>query len=752
MDTHRFGEWQFDSATGVLRNGEVTSRLEPMVSRLLVYFFENQNRLITRDELMEHVWQGRIVSDDTINRAISLLRRALKTPNKYSIIETIPKRGYKAQFLKAETLIQHSDVEHTNDIASKNKNTNVFNLTNKASVITVISILVCALLLALFLKKDTSSSIPNNPVIAVLKFVDNSEDENNQYIGAAISESIISVISKQQNLRVVARTSSFSINQNEQSINNIAEILNADYILEGSTQVLGPDIRINARLIDANSESSIWSSSFYRLKEDIFSIQDDIAESTLVAILGSLARADNSPYQPNFPAYQQVMLGQQSASIQTNTSLEKAKTHYEKAIELDSSYALANVLLAKTFNQLNQINPLTHQYSGLSFSQEKIDDLLIRAISLEPSLSEAHSLRGKIYFQNNFLDKAESSLQRAISLNPNNAEAYADLARLNRRNNQIEQGIIFARKAVSLNPQDNQLNQLLATLLWRNGRAEEAVSVIKHIAGININAANNNSLLSRWYLQMGKGFEAMQYALKEWKLETNNPDRHWGVCLMHIQIWDEQSALKCIDNLLESHTDYFEAKNWKALILQEHENAIALSRQQVERFPKVVYYKLQLAQKLNLAGDYQSTLSLLEPVYSEMMTSTFNISARNIWGAWMIGHALLETNQVEQGNKVLNALLDYIARSRVLKSGGYTSGVDDVNAYAILGNNDRAIEILTDRLENDWIFYSYAFFAMPATKELAQNERFQTLKKQLHDKMKIEQARVKTEIGKNIGF
>ncbi len=756
MNNYRFGNWHFDNISGELKQGDKIVRLEPTVSRLLIYFLEHQNKLITRDELMENVWQGRIVSDDTINRAISLMRQALNTPNKNSIIKTIPKRGYTAQFPETDTIEQHSDVQHQNVTSSNTQSDNQTFLDHKArNKIVFLSIFGILIVTAIFIgmqQKGSVTNTKNNPVIAVLKFVDNSENENNNHIGSAISESIISMLSKQRNLRVVARTSSFSINQTEQSISNISEVLNAEFILEGSTQVFGTELRINARLIDVESETPIWSSTFYRLKEDIFSIQDDIAQSTLVAILGSLTKIDNPPYQPSFPAYQQVMLGQQSSSLHTKGGLQKAKEHYELAITLDPNYALAHVLLAKTLNQLNQISPVTQQYSGLLFSQQKIENLLIHAISLEPSLSEAYSLRGKIYLQENALDKAETSLQRSISLNPNNAEAYADLAKLNRRNNQIEQGIIFARKAVTLNPQDNQLNQLLAILLWRNGRAEEAVSVIKHIADIHPNAANNNSLLSRWYLQMGKGFEAMQYAVKEWELEPNNPDRHWGVCLMHVQIWDESSALKCIDTLLNSHPDYFEAKNWKTMILSENETSIDLSLKQIEEFPQARYYKLQLAQKINLAGNFKDTLSLLEPIYPELLTSTFEINARNIWGAWMLSHALMETEQVSQGNKVLNAILDFIAQSRVLKNGGYTTGVDDVVVHAILGNIDRAIEILEERVSNNWIFYSYAFFAMPATKELAQDARFQMIKKQLQETMKIEQSKVKAQLGANIGY
>ena len=116
---HKFGDYLFDSETGDLSQNNDTVRLEPTVSRLLLYFLENPGRVISRDELIEKVWFNRIVSDDPINRCVSVLRHCLNGENKQSYIETVPRKGYLAKFPLDSSPAQSESTSHSPEKSKK---------------------------------------------------------------------------------------------------------------------------------------------------------------------------------------------------------------------------------------------------------------------------------------------------------------------------------------------------------------------------------------------------------------------------------------------------------------------------------------------------------------------------------------------------------------------------------------------------------------------------------------------------------
>lgn len=759
---YQFNDFTFDSVSGELSKKEHQQRLEPNIARLLCFFLDNNHQLLSRDKIIEQVWQGRFVSDDTINRGISILRQALNPQDKAAFIKTVPKRGYQASFiLKPDHSPNTKEMpENTPEPASTKPTSGdnrLYTNTGKRSTISKHALWVALFLIAgvvLFRFTETTPlraavSTPNT--IAVLPFLDVSDNEQSTYLGEGISDTIISTLSARDNLQIIARTSSFSLDQQQYSIAEIADILGANYILEGSTQLDGEKLKVNARLIDADTQSAVWASSFSRSLSDLLSVQDDIAHSVLIAISGSVLGSVQSRYQPSFEAYNEMILGRHALNLQSHQGILQAKAYFEKAIELDNGYALAYIMLANSLLELNRINPQTQEYNARRYNRDDINGLIERALTLDPLLSEAHSLKGKLYLQTQQHELARLSLDKALMINPNNASALADLAQLNIYQNEINQAVITARRALLLNPQDSQLHQLLASSLWHNGRAEEAIAVIKDNITINPNAANNYSLLSRWTLQLGNAFDAMKYAVQEWRLDPANPSRHWAVCLMHIQVWDEQKAEACIAALLDRYPDYYEAKQYRYLLRNDRDGALALIREQVNTYPNAVYYKLQLANLLVINQQWQEGIAILASMYPNLMSPKPAITAGNIWAATSLGDALMSTGQTEQAKLILNASLDFVDKSRKLQDGGFTSGIDDVFALALLGNMKQALDRLESAIDNGWLFYSYMYFKMP-DESLAQSARFQQLKLVLKSKAEKFQQQIAEQLGNDLGF
>lgn len=764
MALYRFNDFTFDSLSGELASNNQQQRLEPSIARLLCFFLDNNNELLSRDRIIAEVWQGRIVSDDTINRAISILRQSLNPQQKTAYIKTVPKRGYKAMFTINEAAQQPLNAPEASPVvkpltASDTTESNAGTTRHRSQpwFIAAISIAIVAIALLSLMNPDKPLSEPAPPAepatqtVAVLPFLDVSGNTQKAYIGEGISDTIISALSAQQNLQVIARTSSFSIAQEQSSIAHIAATLGADFILEGSTQLEGDKLKVSARLIDVDTEIAVWASTISRSFSDLLSIQEDISHSVLIAVSGSILGTTETKYQPTFEAYNEMILGRHALNLQSTEAVLEAKVHFEKAIELDSGYALAYIMLANSLMELNRINPQTQEYNAQRYSSEAIHQLIDSAITLQPLLSEAHSLKGKLYMQSRQYELARLSLDRATAINPNNAMALADLAVLNIRQNKINQAVITAREALLLNPQDNKLHQLLANALWHNGRAEEAIAVIRDNIAINPRAANNYSLLSRWTLQMGNAFDAMKYAVKEWQLDPDNPSRHWAVCLMHIQVWDEQKAEACIAALLSIHPDFYEAKQYRFILHGDHDGAIELISKQVEAYPNALYYKLQLASRLVINQQWQEAIPILSDLYPNLLTQNPTITASNIWGATSFADALKSTGEVVQAERILHAVLDFVDKSRKLQDGGYTSGIDDVLALALLGNMQEALDRLESAIDEGWLFYSYVYFKMPV-QPLAENQRFQQLKQRLENKAEKFQQQIANQLGSEIGF
>lgn len=753
---YHFDNFRFDSISGELTTQDHQQRLEPAVARLLCFFLDNNNELLSRDIIIEVVWEGRVVSDDTLNRGISILRQTLNPNDKAAYIRTIPKRGYQSRFTLTNPQLHPSDEPDTPPATNTSKTISPKSLflTNKAIFTSLLIIMVSVVTIFILDTADNAQltkAATSSQSIAVLPFLDVSNNEANAYVGEGISDTIISTLSTQQNLQIIARTSSFSLDQSQLSIAEIASKLGANYILEGSTQLNDDKLKVNARLIDVETETAVWASSFSRSLNDVLKVQEDIAQSVLIAVSGSLLGLSNVRYQPTFEAYNQMILGRHALNLQSTPGLLTAKAHFEKAIELDTHYALAYVMLANCLQELNRINPQTQEYNSRQYSVEDIHKLIDTALTIQPLQSEAHSLKGKLYMQSRQFELAKSSLEKAMSINPNNAMALADLVRINLSQNEINLAVINARKALVLNPQDSKIQQLLASTLWHNGRAEEAIKVIEESIKVNPKAANNYSLLSRWTLQMGDAFKAMDYAVKEWDLDPDNPSRHWLVCLMHVQVWDEQKAHQCIDSLLAKHPDYYEAKQYRFILNGDHDGAIALIRKQVNAYPNAVYYKLQLASRLVINLQWQEGLTILAEMYPNLMSQKPIITAANIWGANSLGEALMMTGQTHQAELILSNLVDFIDKSRKLQDGGYTSGIDDVLALALLGDLQEALDRLEIAIDNGWLFYSYVYFKMPQ-KSLENSERFQALEQKLRRKAEAYQDKIARELGPDLGF
>jgi len=306
--------------------------------------------------------------------------------------------------------------------------------------------------------------------IAVLPFVNMSNDPEQEYFCDGISEEIINALAQLNNLRVIARTSAFSFKGKNLDVREIGKMLDVNTLLEGSVRKAGNHLRITTQLIKVADGSHLWSNRYDRVLEDVFTIQENIAENVATALRGVLTNKEKEAIrrpETNIEAYEYYLKGRQ---LFHQLVLKEARTFFEKAVEVDPNYALAYAGLADAHSWL-------YEWEGAYKDDlEAAERNSQKALSLAPNLSESHSSRGFVLSLGKRYDEAEQEFQEAIRLNPNNFDAYYYSARCSFARGQIQQSADLFRKAAEVRREDFQSILLLGqSLLMLGDQGQEVI-------------------------------------------------------------------------------------------------------------------------------------------------------------------------------------------------------------------------------------------------------------------------------------
>ncbi len=258
--------------------------------------------------------------------------------------------------------------------------------------------------------------------IAVLPFVNMSSDKEQEYFSDGMSEELLNLLSQVPDLKVIARTSSFAFKSKDVPIAEIAQTLNVAHVLEGSVRKSGNTVRITAQLVRTADSTHLWSETYDRPLDNIFAVQDEIADAIVQALQIRLAGGELSHRKggtQNLEAYQLYLRGISALTQNTQASLDAAELHLEQAIKLDPNYGLAWTQLANTVS-LEADNGFVDRSKGY----ERVRDLAQRALEVSPDLAEAHAVMQYVYLAFDWdWATAETEGRRALAIDPENSQA-----------------------------------------------------------------------------------------------------------------------------------------------------------------------------------------------------------------------------------------------------------------------------------------------------------------------------------------
>jgi adenylate cyclase len=323
--------------------------------------------------------------------------------------------------------------------------------------------------------RATPATDEGRRTIAVLPFVNMSGDIENEYFSDGISEEILNLLAKLPQLKVASRTSSFNLKGEKVDIPTVARQLGVSTILEGSVRRAGDRVRITAQLIEADTDSHLWSETYDREMKDVFAIQDDIAQSIVKAMQVTLSpqerRAIQSAATTDPEAYDYYLRGRNYMYSMARRDYEHAIRMFDQAIGADSKYALAYAGLADAYSHMYRYVEATPD------NVEKANRASEQAVVLDRDSAEAHASRGMALFISDRYDEAETEFEAAIARNPNLFEAWYYYGLAASSQGRVEKAAELYSKAIEVNPADFQVPMFLAMAYCSLGRKQDEMRV-----------------------------------------------------------------------------------------------------------------------------------------------------------------------------------------------------------------------------------------------------------------------------------
>jgi TolB-like protein/Tfp pilus assembly protein PilF len=525
-----------------------------------------------------------------------------------------------------------------------------------------------------FLLPRISSAHKIDKSIAVLPFENLSDDKENAYFADGIQDDVLTNLSKIGDLKVISRTSVMPYRGKASNVREIGKALGVGAVLEGSVRRVGNRVRVNVQLICADTDEHLWAEDYDRDLTDVFAIQTDLAQKIAEALQAKLSPGEKSQMvrkpTENGEAYLAfVQAHNLSCAFEDFDKLKQSEQLFERAIDLDPNFALA---IAR-YSQLESW--IVHTFDPTAARREKARTLAERALQLQPDLPEAHLARGvSYYYGDNNYDAALKEFEVAQRGLPNESEIYLYSGAIQRRQGKWAESTANLEKAVSLNPKDAWPLQNLTDNYAMQRDYEKANKTIDRALALDPTAVGPLAVKSKLAIFEKGDFSVAEKAFDALKSVPMSKEQKLEITGSQIDVFllerKYQEALQAAESVPDDEIAAFLPHMWskyfyigfarKALRDEPGARAAFLkaktaAEEQVKRSPDVEKPHIQLAKVLAFLGERDAALA-----------------------------------EAQQAAELLPESKDALGGPEVME------GVAQV--YAILGEKDRAIEVLNGLL------------------------------------------------------
>ena len=527
--TYRFGEFLLDPWRHRLSRADSPIFLTPKAFDLLVFLVQNPNRLVSKEELLQAVWQDTFVEAGNLTQYISHLRKALgDNAEDAQWIVTIARKGYQFAgdivfFDEAAPARQAAGqvpvieglrtyAPPTTDVPKTGVPANAPRPW-RTSVVVASSIFILGLAAYLSWHHLRSPALAETHkiMLAVLPFENLTGDPNKEYLADGLTEETISQLGQldPDQLGVIARTSVMGYKHSKERLEQIGRDLSVQYVLENSLRQSGDHIRVTIQLIKVKDQSHLWSHDYDYRPQDILALQDQVAKAVVGEIqlrLNPQQRADLARSQSVNPeAFDAYLHGYYFFQRNTDEDTNMAARYFERATQIDPSYSLAWLGLSRVLKSqaLTRVIP---KEKGNRLAREAVE----RALALSPNLAVAHTQMGRIKQQADFdWAGADASFQRAIVLDPGNPEHVAMAACSRALFGRFDEALQLARRAVDLDPLSPSSWECLSAIEHYAGQLDQAAAAGRKALELSPDAWPGAILLTQIYVMQGRPHDAL---------------------------------------------------------------------------------------------------------------------------------------------------------------------------------------------------------------------------------------------------
>ena len=522
---YRFGPFELDGAEyRLLRNG-VEVPLQLKAFETLCILVERAGRLLTKDDLLRQLWPGTIVEENNLNKNISMLRKALgECSSGLSYIETVPRVGYRFA----------AEVEQVSAAGP-----------------------------TLVMTHEPPPSPPRRKSVAVLYFENLSCDQQDEYFRDGMTEDVITELEKIRELRLVPRTSMLAFRDKPAPITQVGEQLCADFVMEGSIRRAGDRLRITARLADTASGHSVWAERYDRRLEDVFAIQDEIAQSIALALRVVLTEKEKHEIEKvptsNIQAYDYYLRGRKFLYQLRCPSLEFARQMFARAIAIDPNYARAYAGVADCSSFL---------YMWFDSSEDNLREALSasrRAVDLDSESPVTHASLGLALFLSKDYEAAQEEFETALGLCTELFEAYFYYGRSCFSQGQFEKAAELFLKASEASPADYQALSLRALCFRALNRKTEArqayqqcLRKIENHLQLNPDDVRAVYMKSGSLSGLGENAQALEWADRALSMDPEEPSVLYNVACNYALMNETEKALDCLEKAFDKGFGHIE--------------------------------------------------------------------------------------------------------------------------------------------------------------------------------------------------
>ncbi|HMM90635.1 winged helix-turn-helix domain-containing protein [Bradyrhizobium sp.] len=499
-----FEDYSFDTDRRELHRGAESVSVAPQVFDLLDYLIRNRQRVVSKDDLINAVWDGRVVSDAALTTRLNVVRAVIgDSGQEQRLIKTLPRKGFR--FIGP---VLELDTRESTSAAGRPAESH-----------------------------QPSLTLPDRPSIAVLPFQNMSGDPDQDYFADGMVDDIITALSRFKFLFVIARNSSFAYRGPAVDIKRVGRELGVRYVLEGSVRKDAGRVRIAGQLIDADTGAHVWADRFEGEFGDIFALQDEVTMNVIAAIRPKLLEVEieHAVRQPNdLSAYDLYLRATPHYYSMTAEGAAEATRLLARALEIDPRYSVA-ASLAATCHILKLIHGWSADPQAEIGEVMRLSQLVLSIDENDPETLSAVGF-AKAYISGDFAAAIEM-VDRAVALNPNSSMAWGYRGTTCLIAGRPEDALQSLGRSMRLSPLDPMLYNLqafMAVAFINLRRFDDAVAAAETALHKKPNFMLTHRCLVAALAHLGRHSEAKQAAVR---LLEHEPDFRMSIWADRTRQW-----------------------------------------------------------------------------------------------------------------------------------------------------------------------------------------------------------------------